>query len=250
METSFYSSRVNIEKASKNWTMLGEDDPLWIVLTDPTKKGYLWKEEDFFATGAEEIERVFEHLRAVGLSPTGGRALDFGCGAGRLTQALAKRFDYVDGVDISSSMLRHAEKYNRFPGHVTYHLNVRPDLASFPPGHYDFICTLIALQHTPPRFQRGYLKDFLRLLKPGGCAYFQTIHAHGWRRLIPNWSADLVRKCRSRGGAFIPLYGLPVRQVRQIFSQPGSRIVEFNSTGYDGWETRYANDLFIVEKTA
>ena len=241
---------MNIEEASKNWTMLGDDDPLWVVLTDPTKKGNLWKEEEFFATGTEEIDQMFGRLRAAGLSPAQGRALDFGCGAGRLTQALAKRFEYVDGVDISASMLRCAERYNRFPGRVTYHLNVRPDLATFPTGQYDFICTLIALQHTPPQFQRGYLLDFLRLLKPGGCAYFQTIHARGWRRLVPNWSADLVRKWRSGGKAFIPLYGLAVHQVCRIFERQGSRIVKFESAGYAGWESRYASDVFIVEKAA
>jgi len=66
---------------------------------------------------------------------------------------------------------------------------------------------------------------------------------------VPHWSADLVRKWRSRGRAFIPLYGLPVYQVRRIFEQPGSRIVKLDSTGYAGWETRYTTDLFIVQKT-
>jgi len=240
---------VNLDDASRNWTALGEDDPMWVVLTDPDKKGNRWKEEEFFATGRAEIEGMFERLRAVGLSPASGQALDFGCGVGRLTQALVARFDSVDGVDISASMLRHAEKYNRFPGRVTYHLNIRSDLVTFPTGQYDFICTMIALQHTPPRFQRRYLADFLRLLKPGGCAYFQTIHARGWRQLVPHWSADLVRKWRSRGRAFIPLYGLPVHQVRRIFEQPGGRIVTLDSTGYAGWESRYTTDLFIVQKT-
>jgi SAM-dependent methyltransferase len=241
---------VNLQDASKNWTALGEDDPLWVVLTDPAKQGNRWKEEEFFATGQTEIAAMFERLRALDVVPGSGRALDFGCGVGRLTQALATRFDHVDGVDISASMLRHAETYNRFSGRVTYHLNVQPDLRAFPTAQYDFICTMIALQHTPPGFQRGYLADFLRLLKPGGCAYFQTIHARGWRQLIPNWLADLVRKCRNHGKAFIPLYGLPASHVRRVFEQHGSRIMIFESTPYPGWESRYASDLFIVQKTA
>jgi SAM-dependent methyltransferase len=240
---------VNLDEASKNWTALGEDDPLWVVLTVPGKEGNRWQEDEFFATGRGEIEDMFQRLRDAGLAPASGRALDFGCGVGRLTQALAARFESVDGVDISASMLRHAEKFNRFPGRVKYHLNVRPDLAAFPTGQYDFICTLIALQHTPPRFQRSYLADFLRLLKPGGCACFQTIHARGWRKLVPHWTADLIRRRRSHGRAFIPLYGLPTPTVRRIFDQPGSHVVQFESTSYPGWESRYANDRFIIQKT-
>jgi SAM-dependent methyltransferase len=241
---------VNLDEASRNWTALGENDPLWVVLTEPDKKNGGWSEAEFFATGTAQIADIFQQLQAAGLSPASGRALDFGCGVGRLTQALAARFESVDGVDISASMLRHAEKFNRFPGRVKFHFNVRPDLAAFPAGQYDFICTLIALQHTPPRFQRSYLADFLRLLKPGGVAYFQTIHARGWRRLVPDWGADFIRKRRSRGQAFIPLYGLPAKNVRRIFDRPGSRIVKFDSTAYPGWESRYANDVFIVQKTA
>jgi 2-polyprenyl-3-methyl-5-hydroxy-6-metoxy-1,4-benzoquinol methylase len=239
-----------LDEASSNWTALGEADPMWVVLTDPTKKNNRWTEKEFFTTGQAQIEEVFNHLRAAGISPATGKALDFGCGVGRLTQALARRFSSVDGVDISASMLRHAEKFNRFPDRVKYHLNVRPDLATFPAEHYDFICSLISLQHTPCQFQRGYLTDFLRLLKPGGSAYFQTIHARGWRQLVPDWGADCIRKWRSRGQAFIPLYGLPVNHVRQIFDRPGSRIVKFDSTGYAGWESRYANNLFIVQKNS
>jgi SAM-dependent methyltransferase len=244
---SAYSSRVNLDEASRNWTSLGEVDPLWVVLTDPTKKNNRWSEAEFFATGMAEIAGIFQRLQAAGLVPASGRALDFGCGVGRLTQALAARFETVDGVDISASMIRHAEKFNRFPGRAKYHLNVRPDLATFPAGQYDFIGSVIALQHTPPQFQRGYLADFLRLLKPGGCAFFQTIHARGWRQFVPDWGADRIRKWRSRGEAFIPLYGLPVKQVQRIFA---GNVLKCESTGYAGWESRYANDVFIVQKTA
>ena len=239
---------MNLDEASRNWTALGEKDPLWVVLTAPDKKGNRWEEEEFFATGQREMAEVFTRLESAGTTPAAGRALDFGCGVGRLTQALAARFDAVEGVDISASMLRHAEKFNRFPDRVKYHLNVRPDLGTFPTGQYDFICSLIALQHTPPRFQRGYLADFLRLLKPGGCAYFQTIHARGWRQLVPDWGADFIRKRRSGGEAFIPLYGLPASQVRRIFAGPAGNIVKFESTGYAGWESRYASDVYIATK--
>ena len=241
---------MNITEAGRNWNELGEDDPMWVVLTDPDKKGNRWGEEEFFATGRDEISSLFQRLEAAGLSPGSGRALDFGCGVGRLTQALARTFGTVDGVDISASMIRHAEALNRAPQRARFHLNVRSDLSIFPAGQYDFICSMIALQHTPPRFQLSYIADFARLLKPGGCACFQTIHARGWRRWVPDAFADFIRKRRSGGKAFIPLYGLPSRDIRETLERGGARVVRLESTGYHGWETRYASDLFIVQKNS
>ena len=39
---------MNINDSHRNWTELGKDDPLWVVLTDPDKKGGKWTEEEFF----------------------------------------------------------------------------------------------------------------------------------------------------------------------------------------------------------
>jgi 2-polyprenyl-3-methyl-5-hydroxy-6-metoxy-1,4-benzoquinol methylase len=240
---------MNLEAATRNWTELGKNDPLWAILTDPDKKGNRWDEKEFFATGETAIAGIFEELREAGHVPAAGKALDFGCGVGRLTQALAGRFASVDGVDISSSMVSRAGDFNRHPDRVRYHLNVRSDLATFPAGQYDFICSLIALQHTPSRFQRSYLTDFFRLLRPGGVAYFQTIHATFWRSLIPEWAAEPVRRWRSRGQAYIPMYGLPARQVRRIFDRPGGRTVSHKISPHTGWESRYSVDTFIMART-
>ncbi len=46
---------------------------------------------------------------------TFGKALDFGCGVGRLTQALADYFNEVAGVDVSPTMVNKALEYNKKP---------------------------------------------------------------------------------------------------------------------------------------
>jgi SAM-dependent methyltransferase len=239
---------VNLEETRKNWTALGESDAMWVVLTNPAKKGNRWTADDFFATGKVETEEIFARLQQTGTLPLAGRALDFGCGLGRLTQALAARFDAVDGVDISSSMIRQAVEFNKFPGRVKYHLNARENLQPFADVSYDFVCSMISLQHIPGRFQQNYIRDFLRVLKPGGVACFQTIHAHGWRTFIPEWSADLVRKWRSHGQPFIPLYGIPVERVNQIVRDAGGVLKNHENSDHLGWESRFMNDTFIVKK--
>ncbi len=221
---------------------------MWVVLTDPDKKGNRWKREDFFATGQREIADVFIKLQKAGVTHLPGCALDFGCGLGRLSQALAARFETVDGVDISSSMIRQAMEFNQFPDRVKYHVNARADLADFPTASYDFVGSLIVLQHIPPRFQEKYIRDFLRLLKPGGVAYFQTVHARGWRRFIPHFVADFIRQRRSHGQPFIPLYGVPTEQVRRLIAAAGGELKHYENCGHGEWGARYFNDYFIVTK--
>ena len=63
--------------------------------------GSPWDAKDFFQTGVTEIDRVMEYAATLPVSFARHRALDFGCGIGRLTQALASHFSEVHGVDIA-----------------------------------------------------------------------------------------------------------------------------------------------------
>lgn len=247
-KTASHNSGVNIRQAHENWTELGSEDPMWVVLTDPSKKGNKWNREEFFATGQRDVKQTIEKLRGLGIALESGRALDFGCGVGRLSQALADYFDCVDGVDLSASMIEHAKTFNRRPEKVTYHLNVNEDLRAFASGAYDFVLSLISLQHTPPQFQENYVADFMRLLKPGGVAYFQTIHSRGWRSLVPHAAADAYRRVRSKGKAFIPMYGISVSRVRRAVQQGGGTIVSHDCHSYLGHESRYSSDHYTVKR--
>jgi SAM-dependent methyltransferase len=237
---------VNIDQVHANWTALGKDDPMWVVLTDPAKKGNKWSREDFFATGRQDVQRSLQKLQDMGIQLSFGRALDFGCGLGRLSQGLANYFACVDGVDVSASMIEQAKAFNNHPAKVTYHLNVHGDLSSFSSRSYDFVFSIISLQHSPSRFQRNYISDFVRLLKPGGTAFFQTIHAHGWRKLVPDMAADLYRRLKHKGKAFIPMYGIPVSRVRSSVESRGGSIHTYESSPCEGYESRFVSDSYVV----
>jgi SAM-dependent methyltransferase len=79
------------------------------------------------------------------------RAVDFGCGASRLTQALARYFEHVTGVDISAPMIELARAHDRTGGHYEYLINTRPDLSALPSASFDFIYSNMTLQHMPGR---------------------------------------------------------------------------------------------------
>jgi SAM-dependent methyltransferase len=160
------------------WEEAARKDPLWAILSDPAKRNRGWDVDRFFETGRREIARLFSDLRALRYPLQLGDALDFGCGVGRLTQALAPSFQRVTGVDISPTMIRLAERLNRFPDRVRYLVNARPDLVILPAASVDFIYSDIALQHIPPDQSRAYIAEFLRVLRPGGLAVFQVTAEH------------------------------------------------------------------------
>jgi SAM-dependent methyltransferase len=101
------------------------------------------------------------------------RALDFGCGVGRLTQALCKYFQHCIGVDIAPSMIELARKFNRYGDRCEYRENPFDDLHEFDNDQFDFIYSNIVLQHMEPRYSERYVQEFVRVLSPEGLAVFQ-----------------------------------------------------------------------------
>jgi SAM-dependent methyltransferase len=110
---------MELDELRRHWNGLGQEDPLFSILTVPGKDGGRWNAEEFFGTGRQQVDHVFQQLETLGVKVQHGSALDFGCGVGRLAQALVDRFDVVHGVDIAPSMISLAERYNRFGSRPT-----------------------------------------------------------------------------------------------------------------------------------
>jgi len=132
-----------------------------------------WDETEFFATGEAEISEVMAYTRGLGLNAETGRALDFGCGVGRLTRALGTHFEEVVGVDISAPMVDRARALNCDYASCRFVVNTRPDLEGFDSESFDFVYSNITLQHMPWSAAQGYLKEFVRVIKPHGAVVFQ-----------------------------------------------------------------------------
>lgn len=174
----------DLDRLARTWDVLGTCDPLWSILTKPGTGSGRWNVEEFFRSGEEQVDAALGLVEGdIGWSLDSGVALDFGCGVGRLTQALCRRFDEVHGVDIAPSMIRAAEGFNRFGDRCHYHVNIREDLTIFPDGAFDFVYSTYVLQHMHPAFARAYVHEFIRLLAPRGVALFQIPTAE--RRATP-----------------------------------------------------------------
>lgn len=236
-----------------NWDKFGKSDPLWGILAWPDKSNHRWQIEEFFATGVQEIAQVLATVADLGLSLARGRALDFGCGVGRLTQALAEHFAEVDGVDISPTMLALADHYNRYGDRCRYHLNETADLACFDAGTFDFVYSSITLQHMPPRFARAYLREFLRVLKPQGVLVFQLPDRprQWYRRLIqplrPTRLFRLYQRLRHGNRPVMDMFGIPRPQVIAWLTAHGGNVVAVQPDG--SADRHWTSFRYIVVKT-
>ncbi|MBX3463012.1 MAG: class I SAM-dependent methyltransferase [Planctomycetes bacterium] len=164
---------MDFERLHQTWHELGATDPRWAILSEPGRKGGGGDDASFWQSGIGFVQWLATHLAGLGVVPTLGRALDFGCGHGRLTQALAHHFAEVTGVDIAETMLAAARAANRHGDRVRYVHNPRPDLAVFPDASFDFVLSMLVLQHMRNEYAQVYLGEFLRVLRPGGVAFFQ-----------------------------------------------------------------------------
>ena len=162
---------MELERLRSDWNALARRDALWAILTDASKADGGWDIEEFLDTGETEMATVMEYLGEVGCVPDiEGTALDFGCGVGRLTQAMARRFAACVGVDISEEMIRKAEALNRY-SHCSYVVSAAERLP-FADESFSFVYSNIVLQHLPRRLAMGYLREFVRMLEPGGLLVF------------------------------------------------------------------------------
>ncbi len=156
------------------WETLGDQDPLWAVVSHPDKRGGRWKLEDFLATGEADVARARELLARHARTPDRlPRVLDFGCGVGRLSLAWRAHADHVTGVDISEPMIRQARRLAGDRAGLEYLVNARPDLSVLTTASFDLCYSHICLQHIPWPIARGYVTEFGRLCRPGGWVLFQ-----------------------------------------------------------------------------
>ena len=164
---------MELKDLQAHWNQWGKTDPFWAILSDPAKRDGKWDTAAFFKTGEDWMRRVMDYVQSLGVPLNRGRALDFGCGAGRLTQAMCQHFEQCDGVDIAPSMINLAERFNRFGARCRYHLNNASDLRLFANDSFDFVYSIIVLQHMEPQYSGKYVEEFVRVLKPGGLCVFQ-----------------------------------------------------------------------------
>src|SRR5262249_17787133 len=100
---------------------------------------------------------------------------EIGCGAGRLTKALAAIFGEVHGVDVSPEMIRLGREKLAGISNVHLHVNNGVDLSVLPSVPFDFAFSFIVFQHIPDKgIVESYIREVHRVLRPGALFKFQV----------------------------------------------------------------------------
>lgn len=223
------------------------------ILTRPS--GFpRWQSQEFSETGRAEIDVLLADLGSLAPTLSRRRALDFGCGLGRLTSALAGYFDEVVGIDIAETMVADARRLHANLKNCRFHLNLRSDLAQFPDNHFDFVLAWIVLQHMPPALMERYIADCIRLLAPGGVLVFQVpaeaenpekdfcdapVVGGRFKQIVPRLLIRLSRRLRYQiYRRFVPhmeMYGMSRQMVVDLVLRRGDVSLMCGPTRAMGW---------------
>lgn len=179
------------DKTDRDWERFGATDPYYGVIThEKYRKGRLTDESraEFFRSGEAHVEELFGVIRRrIEPSFSPKRALDFGCGVGRVILPLAGCVEHVVGADVSESMLAEARRNceDRAVRNVTL-AKSDDDLSSIT-GTFDFIHSVIVFQHIPVRRGERIFDGLLERLEEGGVGVVHFTYAKSYRprRILP-----------------------------------------------------------------
>jgi len=139
----------------------------------------------------------------------GFRILDVGCGAGFLTEPLARLGANVVGIDPSIENIEVAKQHAiarkdelGFDTRLVYYAKTVEDLARESEigkeVQFDAVVASEVVEHVSSR--ETFVENCLRLVKPGGgCVFFTTINRTIWSRLLAIYMAENILGIVPRG---------------------------------------------------
>lgn len=165
----------------KDWERFGAEDPYYSVLnTEKYRRDRLDEASliEIFLSGQNSVESILGFAESHFGPVPRRRALEFGCGVGRLLLPLGRYFDTVLGTDVSVSMLARARAHSHLAGASNIQLVLADDRLSRIEGTFDFIVSYLVLQHVPVRRGEVIIRNLLSRLNLDGVA---AIHVTCYR---------------------------------------------------------------------
>jgi SAM-dependent methyltransferase len=155
-----------LERMRSDWNQRAKEDAYFYVAFVRRNQST----EEFESSASVVIHQLEAELaRLPPGDPSSRRALEVGCGPGRLMIPLSRHFAEIHGVDVSDEMIRIAEERLSGAPNARVHVNNGADLAMFEDGYFDFVYSCVVFQHIPSRqIVLNYLCEIHRVLKTCG----------------------------------------------------------------------------------
>jgi SAM-dependent methyltransferase len=211
----------------------------------------------FYQQFAAEFDRTRARLQPgveqlVPRISSGERALDLGCGNGRLLAALRKHgFEgSYTGLDFSPALVRIAAMMRAEDAAAEFLIRdlAAPGWDAGLEGTYDQILAFSIFHHLPPLITEGVLKRCRRLIEPAGrlsLSCWQFLHSPRWRLRIQPWERggldpsavgedDYLLDWRSGGTGFRYVHNYSAEALEVLAGKCGFSVLE--TTHSDGRE--------------
>jgi SAM-dependent methyltransferase len=227
----------------KSWEHLGRQKAHFSVLTNPKflPEALQDNEVEFWATGERDaaiLERVLSRHEAGALEHK--TCVDFGCGVGRVTAPLSKRFLSVHAYDISAPHLEIAKQHIGASRNVEFHLLQELPLRL---AAANVFYSRIVLQHNPPPVIALLIRRGLECLKRGGLAVFQVpTYEIGY-----TFSAATYLENTCRAELDMEMHCIPQHHVFRIARETGCRVLEVREDGSTGRLRTGLSNLFVIQ---
>jgi len=215
----------------RDWQRIGETEPFWGVLTAPEfRKDRLTPTavEAFYASGRDYMAWLKGQMEAFLQAPFAPRkALDFGCGVGRLTHAMADLAPEVVGVDVAPAMLEKARE--RGNSGVRFQTGL-------PDETFDWIHSYIVFQHIPAARGMAIVRDLLRRLTADACV---TLHFTVGRSEAHRGRTPLARllqwfDTRTRPGHQVTMHDYDIGELTRTLHAAGINQMNLLPTDHGG----------------
>jgi ubiquinone/menaquinone biosynthesis C-methylase UbiE len=177
-------------------------------------------DSEFFSTADDVVRDLEGELKRLpaGKSSAMRRALEIGCGPGRLIRPMSRHFGEIHGIDVSDEMIAQARVKLRDIPHAHAHHASGSDLAIFPAEHFDFVYSYAVFQHIPTaEVVFSYLRETVRVLRPGGFARLQINGLPKTARTYTTWEG--VRIGGDEIHAFTREYGIRLLSLTGVNTQ-------------------------------
>lgn len=237
--------RAMFDRIGRAWKAFGEQDPHWSVVTDDAfrQQQIAATLDRFYKGGHRAIDSCLNYVRRAALPTRFAKVMDFGCGVGRLSLALAPFAEQVIGVDISPPHLQLAKDRAAKEGvaNVAFEAIAAIDDLDRYRG-FDFVISMIVLQHNPPPMMAVLYAKLLASLAPGGLALVQMpTYIDGQAFSAADYLAN--------DGMEMEMHALAQREIFRVIDEAGCRTIEVREDGAAGRGPALSH-TFLVQRQA